>query len=806
MLLQDIRYAARTLSRSPGVTAIAVLCLAIGIGVNSTIFSVVNGVILKPFPYPDSDNIVVLESVNRRLDVYGGGISYLDFKDLRAQNTTLQAAAGFTNRSLTVTDSTSEPERYLGTTVSWNLFELLGTPPVVGRGFTTEDDRPGAERVVLLGYELWQRRYQGDASIVGRAISLNGRPHTIIGVMPPRFAFPENTRLWVPLAPDVEQTSRDDRSLSVFARLKPGVSREQAASDISGVAGRLASAYPTLNRDWGVQVSPLSDWMLPGDTYLILLTMMGAATLVLMIACANVANLLLARASVRHREISVRAALGAGRWRIARQLLTEAAMIGLASAPLGIIIGFLGLRLLDRGIPPDSIPYFVQWSMDGQSLLYTIVISMLTGVIFGLAPALQAAQTNLQDSLKEGGRGATGGRRAWLRNTLVVVEVALALVLLVGASLFVRSFMNLHGADVGFDTAPLMTMRFYLPGEAYGPPEAKSRRVEDIVRRIERLPGVQAAFASNFVPFATGGGGGGEVVIEGRPTNDAAMKEPSIARIGASPHLRQTLGVALVRGRDMTDTEGSTGAAVALINEAMATRFWKDGDPVGARFRLTGDASGVWFTVIGVLADFRHFQGGSNRIFPAAYVPYPFEPAVSTGLTIRVAGDPASITSAVREQIRQSDPSLPVFGVRTMEENRQRSFWEYTLFGWMFSIFGFIALALASIGVYGVLSYTVSQRTQEIGVRVALGAERRDVLRLIVGQGVKLAAAGVLVGLAGAFVVTPLIGTLLYNVTPTDPLSFTGVALFLTAVAFLASYIPARRALRVDPIIALRGE
>ena len=805
MLLQDIRYAARTLSRNPGVTSVAVLCLAIGIGVNSTIFSVVNGVILKPYPYPDPDRLVVLDSMNQRLDVYEGGISYPDFKDLRDQNTTLQALAGFTNRSLTITDGTAEPERYVGSAISWNLFDLLGTPPVIGRGFMSEDDRHGAEPVVLLGYELWQRRYQGDRSVVGRAISLNGRPHAIIGVMPPRFAFPDIIRLWVPLAPYGEQTARDDRSLEVFARLKPGATREQAASDLRGVAGRLAAAYPDQNRDWGVRVRPLSEWMLPDDVHLILSTMMGAATLVLMIACANVANLLLARASVRHREISIRAALGAGRWRIARQLLTEAVMVGLASAPLGMVVAFLGLRLLDRGIPPDSIPYFIQWSMDGQSLLYTIVISMVTGVVFGLAPAVQAAQTNLQDSLKEGGRGATGGRRAWIRNALVVSEVALALVLLVGASLFVRSFLNLQGANVGFDTAPLMTMRFYLPGEGYETPESKSRRVEDIVRRIEGLPGVQAAFASNFVPFA-GGGGGGEVLIEGRPVNDPAMQEPSISRIAASPHLRQTLGVALVRGRDITDTEGTTGAPVATINQAMATRFWKNSDPVGARFRLAGEGPAAWFTVVGVLADFRHFQGGENRVFPAAYVPYSIDPALNTGLTIRVAGDPANITSAVREQIRQSDPELPVFNVRTMEENRQRSFWEFTLFGWMFSIFGFIALALASVGVYGVLSYAVSQRTQEIGVRVALGAGRHDVLRLIVGQGVKLAAAGVVLGLGGAFVVTPVIGTMLYNVTPTDPLSFMGVAVFLTGVAVLASYIPARRALRVDPIIALRGE
>jgi putative ABC transport system permease protein len=749
MLSQDIRYAARALARNPAFTAVAVLCLSVGIGVNSTIFSVVNGVILKPFPFFEADRIVVVDSTNQRLGVRQGGISYADFKDLRDQNTTLQAVAAFGGRSLTISDGTSEPERYVGHMVSWNLFELLGEPPVLGRAFAPDDDRPGAEPVVMLSHEVWQRRYNGDPSAVGRAISVNARPHTIIGVMPPRFAFPELSRLWVALAPYGEKTARDDRSLEGFARLKPGGGIDHAANDLRGIASRLSAAYPDLNRDWTVSVRPLKDWMLPDDVKLIVLTMMGAATLVLLIACANVANLLLARASVRHREISIRAALGAGRWRIVRQLLTEAVILGLLSAPLGVAVAFAGLRLLDRGIPPDSIPYFIQWSLDGQSLVYTIAISLVTGIIFGLAPAVQAAHGNLQDSLKEGARGATSGRRAWMRNTLVVAEVSLALILLVGASLFVRSFLNLQGTNVGFDTGPLMTMRFYLPGEGYESPDSKSRRVEDIVRRVEGVSGVEAAFASNFVPLG-GGGGGGEVLIEGKPLNDTAGREPSISRIAASPHLRQTLGLALVRGRDFTDTEGASRTPVALINQTMATRFWGDDDAIGRRFRLAGNDTPEWFTVIGVLADFRHFQGDTSdsRVPAAAYVPYPYEPTLNTGLTIRAAGDPARITSAVREQIRLSDPALPVFQVRTMEEQRRRSFWQYSLFGWMFSIFGFIALALAAVGVYGVLSYAVSQRTQEIGIRMALGASLRDIASLIVRSGLAMALVGVAFGLS----------------------------------------------------------
>ena len=804
MLSQDVRYALRSLLKSRGFTAVAVACLALGIGVNTTIFSIVDGVMIKPYPYADSDRIIVINSTNARRGIRRGLVSYPDFKDLRDRASTIATAAAFTGRSLTISDGSTDPERYLGTTVSWQLFELLGTPPVHGRNFGPQDDRPGAEPVVLLSDHVWTRRYNRDVSVIGRAISLNGRPHTIIGVMPPKFAFPENSRLWVTLAPYAEPQSRDERNLQVFAKVKPGVTIDQARADITGAADRLAVEYPVENENWSAGVRPLSSWMLPDQVKLTILSMMAAATLVLVIACANVANLLLARAAVRQREISVRAALGAGRWRIVRQLLTEAVMIGTLSAPLGFAIAWIGLALVDRGIPPDQIPYFIQWSLDFRSLAYTVGIAMLTGIVFGLAPALQASRTNLQETLKEGGRGSAGGSRAWLRSTFVVTEVALSLVLLVGAALFVRSFLNIQQAQVGFDTAPLMTMRFYLPGDAYASSDAKSRRVEDIVRRIESLPAVKAAFASNFVPLS-GGGGGGSVLAEGRPA--PAGEEPEISFTAVSPRMRQTLDIALMRGRDFTPTEGTTRTAVALVNQAMAKKVWGDDDPLGRRFRLKGERIADWFTVIGVVADFRHFQGDSDEpVFPAAYVPYPFDATLSTGLTIRVEGDPAPIAAAARQQIRESDPALPVFQVRTMEEVRQLSFWQFRLFGWMFGIFGFVALMLASIGVYGVLSYSVSQRTQEIGVRVALGADRAHVLRLVVWQGLKLAALGIVFGLGAAFGVTRFIRTLLYNVTPTDPVSFAGVALFLIAVAFLASYVPARRATAVDPIIALRGE
>jgi putative ABC transport system permease protein len=806
MLFQDLRYAVRTLLANPGFTATAILCLSLGIGLNSAIFSVVDGVLLQPFPYPDADRMVVLNSTNQRAGVNRGVLSWLDVRDIKEQSTTLEGVAAFSGRSLTVSDGTSEPERYNGAPVSASLFSLLGTPPALGRDFTENDDHAGAERVVMLSDDVWKNRYNSDPSIVGRSISINGFPHTVIGVMPPKFMFPENQRLWVALAPYYESSGRDIRAMQVFARLKPGVTREQAAADLAAVASRLSSAYPNENEGWSIVIRPLADWMIPDEVQLVILAMMGAVTLVLLIACSNVANLLLARASVRHREISIRSALGAGRLRIIRQLLTEAIIIGVLSAPLGIVFAWVTLFLLDQGIPPDSIPYFIHWALDARSLTYTIAISLGTGIVFGLAPALHSTRSNLQDSLKEGARGSTGGRRAWLRNGLVVVEIAMSLVLLIGASLFVRSFLNLQNAAVGFDTAPLMTLRFYMPGAAYEAKGVKERRVEDIVRRVEGVPGVHAAFASNFIPLGAGGGGG-SVIVEGKTVPRG--EEPSITFIGTTPRMRQTLNVSLTSGRDITEAEETTRTPVALVNQTMAKQLWPGDDAVGRRFRLVNspEEAADWFTVVGVIADFRHGQGTSNRpVFPSAYVPYAFSPALNTGLTVRASGDPARITSAVREQIRLSDPAIPVFQLRTMEDLRQFSFWRYKLFGWMFSAFGAVALLLASIGVYGVLSYSVSQRRQEIGVRMALGADRKAVLRLVIGQGVVLAGIGIVAGVVAALGVTQFIKTLLYNVTASDPASFGLVAVFLGLVAVIASYVPARRAMAVDPIIALRNE
>lgn len=803
MFLQDVRYALRSLLSDRAVSAIVVACLALGIGINTTLFSVVDGVLLQPLPFASPERLVRLNQTFERRNIRRGGLSYPDLRDWKEAATSFETIGAMTARSLAIADS-GEPERLPGAAISWDMFPMLGVPPALGRLFGPRDDRPGAEPVVILSDEIWQRRYQSDRSIIGRSVSVDGKPHTVIGVMPPKFAFPENCKAWIPLAPIVEQDARSARGLFVVGRLEPGIDVARAQADLSAVAAKLAGEYPLTNEGWGARVTVLKDDFAPATVRLIIWTMMGAVTLVLLIACANVANLMLARASMRLRELSVRAALGAGRARMVRQLLTECVMLGLFAAPIGLAIAYLGTSLLDRAVPPDDIPYFIHWELNPRVIVYTVVVSALTGIIFGLAPALQAGRLNLIDTLRDGARGSgQSGRRARTRHALVVVEIALALVLLVGASLFARSFFNLQDASIGFDTSPLMTLRFYMTGESYSTDRSRIQRVDDIVRRVEGVPGVQSAFASNHIPLG-GGGGGGAAIVDGRTF--ARGEEPPIGFTAVTPHFFRTIGISLVKGRDLTDAEGMSRTPVAVIGETMARKLWPNSDGIGGRFHLAGLEPVEWFTVIGVAPNIRQFNlNDDTPPLPVAYVPYPYGATANTGLMIRVNANPAGITSAAREAIRASDPALPLFNVQTMEDLRAGTFWQFRLFGQMFGIFGAVALFLAAIGVYGVLAFSVSQRTQEMGVRIALGASRSDVLRLVVRQGVGLAAIGVVFGLAGAFGITRVIETLLYNVTPTDPLSFAGVATFLTLIAIVASYVPARRATTVDPIVALRN-
>jgi putative ABC transport system permease protein len=612
--------------------------------------------------------------------------------------------------------------------------------------------------------------------------------------------------VWIPLGPGAATDTRDSRYLFTFGRLKPGVELARARAELVLIASALSAQFPSTNDGWSAMVRPITDKFLPNSVRLVLATMMGAVTLVLLVACANVANLMLARSSARQREFCVRAALGAGRAQLVKQLLTECVALGLAAAPLGLAIAYCGVWLLDQAVPPDQVPSYLHWEISGRGIAYTIIVSALTGLVFGLAPVLQVGRLDLQETLRDGARGSgQSRRRSRLRNALVIIQVAVALIMLVGASLFVRSFLNLRSASPGFDTAPLLTARFFMTGGTYATDDQKAQRVDDIVHRVEALPGVVAAFASNFVPLDAGGGSG-HAIVDGRAA--PAGEEPAILFTAVTPHLYRTMGLSILKGRDFLDAEGAGRPPVAVINETTAEKLWPGADAIGRRFRLVETEPAEWLTVVGVAPDIRMFDRDNEKPpIAAAYVPYRFAGFENIGLTIRAANNnPAALAAAVRTEIRASDAGLPIFNVRTMEDLRREGFWQFRVFAYMFGIFGVAALFLAGVGVYGVLSFSVSQRMQEMGVRMALGASRAAVLGLVVRQGAMLALIGVIAGLVGAFGITRVIRSLLYNVTPTDPLSFGGGTLFLAGIAVLASYLPARRATDVDPIIALRNE
>lgn len=804
MLTQDVRYAARTLVKNPGFALLTVLCLALGIGVDSTIFSIVDAIAIRPLPFRDPDRLQLIGMSKLATAREVDGVSYLDFRELRDHAQSFSALACDTGRNVVLSDG-DEPERLVAGLVSANLFPTLGIDPILGRQFTEDEDRPGGPRVVLLSFGVWQRRYAGDPSIVGRTVTLDTLPTTIVGVMPARFQFPENEDLWIPATPRVSSEPRDNRELDVYGRLKPGVSLAAARQELSTIGKRLASTYPE-DKDQLLLAQSMREALIPDDVRLIVFTMLGAVTCVLLIACGNVANLLLARATVRQREIAVRAAIGAGRMRIVRQMVTESVLIALASVPLGVVLAYVGLRWLSASIPPGQVPYYVNWDLDARVVAYTVLVAIVTGLVFGLAPALQAARRDLFDALKDAARGSTeGGRRSRLRNALVIGEVALAVVVLVGASLFVKTFRNFENARAGLPTRGLVTVRVFLTGDRYATPESEYRRVQDLVQRVEAIPGVAAATASQMSPYGSGGSNG-PVVAEGAAVEKG--KEPTAAYFGVTPHLLKTIDEPLIAGRDFTEAEGQSMSHVAIVNQVFAKELWPtQPNPIGQRFRLAGGATADWITVIGIVGDFRLFTVRDGPPPPYAFLPYLYSPVRNNGLTIRVSGAPiAAVMQAVRTEIRSADPTLAVFQARTGDEARANSYWEYRIYGWMFGIFGVVALLLAAIGVYGVLAYTVTQRTQEIGVRMALGASRQNVFRLVLGSAGRLAIPGVVVGVVGGLIAAPVVRSILYNVSPTDPLTFAGTAAFLLVVALAASYFPARRAMSVDPMIALRAE
>ena len=801
-LLSDLRHGVRLLLGAPGFTAVAVAALAIGIGANSAIFSVVNTLLLERLPYGEPERLVVVWEHNIPRDRKNNVVSPGNFIHWREMNQVFEdiAAVGLTF-NLTLTghgDPVEIPFQY----VTASFFPIVGVQPAMGRIFTPEEDRPRSQ-VVVISDRLWRSRLNSDPAVLTRGLTLEGEVHSVVGVMPPGFSFLDKTvDLWAPVGFPAEARTPRGRWLMTVAKLEPGVTAEQAQRDMTRVAGELTTLFPNFNTGWTARVVPLRD-QLTGDIRPALLLMLGAVAFVLLIACANVANLLLARATSRQRELAVRAALGAGRGRIVRQLLAESLVLAVAGGATGLALAWWSLQLL-RAFVADRLPVprLEQVGIDGPVLGFTVAASLLAGLIFGLVPAFSAAGARLTDALKEGGRTGSAGRGKRTRSVFVVVEIALALVLLVGAGLLVRSFVRLMDVDAGFDTERTVTMRVSLPQSRYRQPVQRIQFFDRLFERIDRIPGVQSSGAVTFLPL-TGLGSATRYEVVGQPVPPAGQEPVTDVRIIANQYFK-AMGIPLVRGRLFDPGQPADAQNRIIVNEALARHHWPNEDPIGKRIKVSW-TDNRQDEIIGVVGDVRH-AGLDTEARSMTYWPHARDASSSMTLTVRTAGEPPAAVSAIRGILRDQDPELALADVKTMDEVVSRSVAQRRLLMMLLGIFAAAAMLLAAVGIYGVIAYSVTQRTREIGIRLALGAQRSDVLRMIVGQAARLALAGIVIGAAGAAWLTRLMADLLFEVRPLDPLTFAGVAAVLGSVALLASYLPGRRATRVDPVVALRAE
>ena len=800
-ILRDVTYSVRILLKSYAFTIVVVLTLALGIGANTAIFSFANGILLRPLPYPQADRLVSLDETALKRGIDSMSVSFPNFLDWREQNKVFEDIGVYYGTSKFTLSGAGEPIDLRGSYVSHGLLEILRISPQLGRTFTASEDRPDEDAVVILGYDLWQRNFGGDSNILGRKIMLNSRPRTVIGVMPKDFRFPEVSELWAPLALTTKEFTRTDHGLSCIARLKDGVTVTEAQAEMHTIASRIEAQNPVTNEGLGVKVTSLHQ-SLAGDYRQALLILLGVVGCVLLVACVNVANLMLARASARQREFALRAALGAGRWRIVRQLLIESLLLAIAGGTLGFALSLCALHLLLTAIP-IQLPFWMKFGIDLRVLGFTIAITLLTGLIFGAAPALQTSRVDLNDTLKEGGRGTVGGRGR-SRSLLVVTEIALSLVLLVGAGLMIQSFLRLQRVNIGLDAKNVLTTSFSLPQAKYREPEQRATFFKQLIERVRALPGVEAVSATATVPLS-GGGWGRSLTIEGYPVLPVGQA-PMIQHTVVTPGYFRTMGIPLLSGRDFADADTKDVPGVTIVDERLARQYWPNENPVGKRIRFgPPEDNEPWHTVIGVVGTVRH-QRMQEDTRQSVYLPHLQIPVSGLSIVTRTSSDPIELAGAIRREAAQLDPDIPVSKIMTMEEVVARSIWQPRLYAMLFAVFAGGTLMLALIGIYGVMAFLVQTRTHEIGVRMALGATARDVFKLIVGRGMKLTAFGVVIGVGGAVALTRLMHGLLFNTSATDPVTFILISILLSVAAFLACYIPARRAAKVDPLVALRYE
>jgi putative ABC transport system permease protein len=790
------------LLKNPVFTAVALIALSLGVGANTAIFSVVNGVLLSPLPYPHPDQLAMVWGDNREQGIRDDITSYPNFLDWRDRNKTFHGMAGFRDYAINLTGA-GEPEELRGAAVTSNFFQLMGVNPAMGRGFTIEEEQPGKDKIIVLSHGLWQRRFGGDPGIMNKTISLNGEQATVIGIMPPGFQFPEKAEFWAPLTPNERmRASRGAFWLTVIGRLKAGVTQAQAQADMAVIAGQLEQQYPGPNAGMGVNVVLLKDQVV-GNIRTALLVLLCAVAFVLLIACANVANLLLARAATRQREIAVRAALGATRLRIIRQLLTESVLLSIVGGALGLLLARWGIVFLLK-LSPANIPRLDNIQLNARVLAFTFGLSLLIGLLFGLAPALQTSQFDISETMKEGGRGSGSPGIQRIRSALIVAEFALTLTLLIGAGLLIRSFWHLQQINPGFKTDRLLTLQLGLPRTKYREGAQAITFYQQLQERLAAIPGVESASATSTIllpklPASSG------FSIENRPPdpNETQVELPFDSVL---PNYFQTMGIQLLRGRAFTAGDARDTPGVAIVNETFVKRYFPGDDPIGKRFTF-GDTNNNprWISIVGVVRDTKR-QGLDAPIRIESWLPHAQSPSGKMQIVIRTAGDPQTLVGAVREAVWSLDRDLPIQKAQTMGQILDESVAPRRLNMLLLGLFAAIALILAAVGIYGVMSYIVTQRTHEIGVRVALGAQTGNVIRLVVGQGMKLALLGAGAGMITTVVLTRLMSALLFGVSATDPLTFVATALLLLMVALLACWTPARRATKVDPMTALRYE
>lgn len=809
---QDLRYAIRTLLKSPGFTLVALIALALWIGANCAIFSIVNAVLLRPLPFKDPSRLVMVWNKYPKMGLMQAGLSAPDYVDRRDQAHVFERVTAYSDANLNLTGS-DEPERIKAIRVTSTFFGVLGVQPYLGRDFLPEEDVPGHQQAVIMSNGLWKRRFGSNRDVVGKAVTLNGKSYTVVGVLPPGVEFSDpTTEMWIPIAFTAKQLDQDQRGneyLNMIARLKPSITLIQAQADLDALTRRVLAQLPQAARDyfesngWGALVIPLKEQFV-GNVRTALLVLLGAVGFVLLIACANVANLLLARASVRQWEIGMRAALGASRLRLLRQLLTESCVLALLGGGLGFLLAMWGIDLLTAATLAN-LPRIEQVRIDYPVLSFALLLSLLTAFVFGLVPALHASSPDLVESLRDGRGGLPGGMgRNGLRQLQVVSQISLALVLLIGAGLMVRSFIHLLHVNPGFQSDRLLTMYLSLSQSKYNKPAQRIAFFQQFLHRLRGLPGVASVAANSLIPLV-GGTSTASFAVEGNAFAPGTVALLANIRM-ASPGYFRTMGIPFLQGRDFTGRDVETAPAVVIVDERIARRFWPGQNPIGKRITFSdAETNAVWLSVVGVVAD---VQGSwpAKDSFAHIYAPYTQMPIDSMFVVMRTNTDPNSYIPAVRQQLRSLDPEQPIYAVKTMEQYVSAAMAQPELRAVLLAVFAGIALVLAAVGTYGVMAFLVAERRHEIGIRLALGAEPRAVLRMVVGYGIILTLAGLGIGLAGATALARILSGLLYGMSATDPMTFVALAVSLGVVSLVAAYVPARRATKVDPIVALRHE